>query len=301
VRNPTLIRIVVAVTALALIVSVAIYVWPGRGPASTPAFSETDVLAVVNGEAVTKGQVYEYMWSQVGPQSVEELITRRLVQQEAGRRGVSVSEDQVDARVAELAEQYGGRETLELLLNSSGMSLEVLRENLRLNLLIEALLAPEIDISEEDLHAYYDENPQQFVEPEQVQARHILVEDRETAEDLIRQLEEGADFADLAREHSTDTVSAENGGDLGWFTRGRMVEPFEEAAFGAEPGAVVGPVETQFGFHVIEVLDKKAERTIPFEEAREQIRETLFQQEIQARVGSWLQSLRDQADIETRY
>ncbi|REJ34251.1 MAG: hypothetical protein DIU84_07985 [Bacillota bacterium] len=145
------------------------------------------------------------------------------------------------------------------------------------------------------------ESPIQYGRPPAVPARRIRVEDRETAEDLIRQLEEGADFADLAREHSTDTVSAENGGDLGWFTRGRMVEPFEEAAFGAEPGAVVGPVETQFGFHVIEVLDKKAERTIPFEEAREQIRETLFQQEIQARVGSWLQSLRDQADIETRY
>ena len=96
---------------------------------------------------------------------------------------------------------------------------------------------------------------------EQVWARHILVEDLETAEDIRQQLDEGGDFGELAREFSFDG-SAASGGDLGWFPRGRMVEPFEEAAFGAEVGEVVGPVESQFGYHIIQVLGKE-ERPAP--------------------------------------
>ena len=222
-RNPTVTRIIVVVTALALIGSIVIYAWPDQNPASPAVFSDTDVLAVVNGEAVTKADVYESMWNQVGPQTVDELVTRRLIQQEADRRGVRVADDAVEARVAELAEQYGGEETLAFVLAQGGLTMDGLRENLRLNLMIEELLKPEIEITDDQVESYYADNPEEFQEPEQVQARHILVEERELAEDLIRRLEEGSDFAALAEEHSTDTVSAANGGDLGWFERGRMV------------------------------------------------------------------------------
>ena len=93
-------------------------------------------------------------------------------------------------------------------------------------------------------------------EEEQVWARHILLEDEETAQDLLDQLDEGADFGDLAREFSTGP-SGPTGGDLGWFARGQMIEPFEEAAFAAEVGDIVGPVETQFGFHIIQILGRE--------------------------------------------
>ena len=99
---------------------------------------------------------------------------------------------------------------------------------------------------------------------EQVWARHILVEDLETAEDLLQQLEEGGDFGDLAREFSTGP-SVVSGGDLGWFGRGQMVADFEEAAFGGEIGDIVGPVETQFGFHLIQIVGKE-ERPAPASE-----------------------------------
>lgn len=299
-RNPVLNRIIVVVTALALLTSVVIYAWPER-QAAPATFSETDVLAVVNGEAVTKADVYEAMWNQLGPQVVEDLVTQRLIEQEASRRGVSVDRDAVDARIAELAEERGGTEALEFELALSGLTMDALRDLLRRNLLIERLLESQITITDDEIREYYDENPDEFTEPEQVHARHILVEERELAEDLIRQLQDGADFAELAEEHSTDPGSAADGGDLGWFARGRMVEPFEEAAFGAEPGSVVGPVQTQFGFHVIEVLDRRAERTVSLDEARDRIRDRLFYQALEAQVGPWLQSLRESAQIETRY
>ncbi|MGD2027423.1 MAG: peptidyl-prolyl cis-trans isomerase [Anaerolineales bacterium] len=93
-------------------------------------------------------------------------------------------------------------------------------------------------------------------EEEQVWARHILLENEDTAQDLLDQLDEGADFGDLAREFSTGP-SGPSGGDLGWFAQGQMVEPFEEAAFAAEVGEIVGPVETQFGFHIIQILGRE--------------------------------------------
>lgn len=93
-------------------------------------------------------------------------------------------------------------------------------------------------------------------EEEQVWARHILLDDEETAQDLLQQLEEGADFGDLAREFSTGP-SGPSGGDLGWFAKGQMVAPFEDAAFAADVGDIVGPVETQFGFHIIQILGRE--------------------------------------------
>ena len=298
--NPTLRNVIVVVVALALVGSVLIYALPRGDSAGNGRFTGTDVVATVNGEPITKDEVYEAMYAQQGRQTVESLITQRLIEQEADRRGVQVSDADVDAEIAELAERYGGKEALEGLLSQSGMTMDALRQNIRLNLLVERLLAPQIEITESDLQAYYEEHPDEFVEPEQVHARHILVEEREQAEELLAQLRNGAKFEDLAREHSVDEQSAEKGGDLGWFARGDMVAPFEEAAFGAEPGTLVGPVESPYGFHLIEVLEKRPERKLTFEEARERIHETLFNQALQEKVGPWLEELRAQADIQVK-
>lgn len=140
-----------------------------------------------------------------------------------------------------------------------------------------ARLRREIEIPEEELRAYYEGNPDQFTREEQVRARHILLRvtpDRPEAQaesELLavrRRLEAGEDFATLAGDLSDDEGSAANGGSLGYFGRGQMVKPFEDAAFGAPVGTVVGPVKSDFGFHLIEVEDKRAGGLQPFEEAQ---------------------------------
>jgi peptidyl-prolyl cis-trans isomerase D len=135
-----------------------------------------------------------------------------------------------------------------------------------------------------DLQQYYEDHREEFVEEEQANARHILLRlppgappvGRAEVEQRARSVAEiarsGADFAELAAKHSEDPGSKDNGGDLGWFGRGQMVKEFEDAVWDAKPGEVIGPVESQFGFHVIRVEGFKPQRQRPFEEVREGVR-----------------------------
>ncbi|MEJ2190575.1 MAG: peptidyl-prolyl cis-trans isomerase, partial [Acidobacteriota bacterium] len=141
-----------------------------------------------------------------------------------------------------------------------------------------------LPVDEDDLKAYYEEHKDEFVEGEQAHARHILfrvppdatpeqdADAKLRAEAVARMAAEGADFAELAAKHSEDPGSKDNGGDLGWFGRGRMVPEFEEAVFGAKPGDIVGPVKSQFGYHVIRVEGFRPEHQRPFDEVEEQVR-----------------------------
>jgi len=136
---------------------------------------------------------------------------------------------------------------------------------------LEQALAP----SDAEQRDYYAQHQEEYGQPEQVRARHVLVKTAAEAAAAKQRLDGGEDFAKVAREMSTDTSNAATGGDLGWFGRGRMVRPFEEAAFGAAIGQVVGPVQTQFGYHLIQVQEKRAAMTAPFAEVQQAVRTRL--------------------------
>jgi len=155
---------------------------------------------------------------------------------------------------------------------------------LREKMLLEDYMQGEVDdaVTEEAARDLF-ETTTAGVEPEdEVRARHILVEEEAEAIAVRERLEAGEEFADIAREVSQDPGSARNGGDLGFFTAGRMVAPFSEAAFALEPGEVSEPVETQFGWHVIKVEERRETPMPEFEEMREQIDNFLTRQAQQA-------------------
>jgi len=158
---------------------------------------------------------------------------------------------------------------------------------LELQALRNAYIAQKIDgaISDEDMQAAYDKEYADYEGPEEVNARHILVSDKAEAEALIKELDGGADFVELAKEKSTGP-SGPNGGDLGYFGQGQMVKPFEDAVFALEPGDYTKePVETQFGWHVIKLEDKRRQEKPAFEQVVGELRQQLIREKYEAKMA----------------
>jgi foldase protein PrsA len=171
-------------------------------------------------------------------------------------------------------QQYGGEETFNYILSQSGFAnKEEYQDVLYLNKLIEAAVRAETTFTDEEVEAYYE-----AYQP-QINVQHILVADEATAVDLINQINEGADFAELAKANSTDTGTASNGGETGLFGKGEMVAAFEEAAYALEVGEVTQtPVVTEYGYHIIKMIEKTEKGTL--EEERENIEKVMMDEKL---------------------
>lgn len=186
---------------------------------------------------------------------------------------------------SQVAEVEVAQADLEAYLAEHADEFEVPEQRSVSYLLVDSIrLQQEMEVSDEDVRAYYDAHPDLYTQKEQVRARHILRkitperpadEARAEIEDIRRRIEAGEDFAALARELSEDEVSARAGGLLKPFGRGEMLPPFEEAAFGAADGELVGPVKTTYGFHLIEKLGSTPAGLQPFDQVRATIRARL--------------------------
>ena len=225
-------------------------------------------------------------FSSLRPNFLDQFATQQVLLQDAAARGVTVPGTEVEAQLAQARE--GAGENFEQALRQAGYEDEAaLRTSIRESLILQrevAALRSEVTVSPDSVRQFYDQNRAQFGTPEQVCARHILLEDKARADELFIQLQDGGNFAEVARNNSTDTGSGQQGGDLGCFGRGQMVGPFEEAAFGAEVGDTVGPVQSEFGYHIIRVYEKNPAVTTPFPEVREQVREQLVNQQLGTRI-----------------
>ena len=135
----------------------------------------------------------------------------------------------------------------------------------------------DVTVNEEEIKEFYESNPQQFQKGATVSAKHILVKEEEECLKILDEIKTGKAFEEAAQAHST-CPSGSKGGDLGEFGKGQMVKEFEDAAFSAEIGDVVGPVKTQFGYHLIKVEKRNEASVIPFEEVKGQLRQTVLQQ-----------------------
>lgn len=259
-------------------------------------------------------EISEEQLEQMKTDILESLITTELLYAEASDAGISIEDSAVDQQVQQLKDQSGGEEGFQQNLEEFQLTEEQLRTDLRKNLAIQELLQQEvvdqIEVTEQEQREFYDENPDMFARPPAVTARHILISTQQAeteeaqqaaqaeAEDLLQQIEDGADFAELATEHSDDPGSASNGGLLPEFTQGRMVPPFEQAAFSLEPGEVSDVVQTRFGYHIIKVEEKSGGDSIPFDEIQAQLGPYLRQQKQDTEIRSYIDDLKADAEIE---
>jgi foldase protein PrsA len=218
----------------------------------------SDVIVESEVGNITKDEFYTEMKDMAGEPVLQQMLYEKVLADK-----YEVTDKELDEKVKEFKEQYG-----ETFYQQSGFeSEEAFKEDyLKLNLLLEKAVAS--NITDEDVKKYYDEE----YKPE-IKASHILVEDEEKAKEVKSKLDAGEKFEDLAKEYSTDG-SAEQGGDLGWFGPGKMVPEFEEAAYALEVNEISEPVQSQFGFHIIKVTDKKEKE--PFEDVKEDMKKQVL-------------------------
>lgn len=305
---------------------------PGQPPVAAPPkpmpAQLPDVLAKVNGEAVKK-EDFERMIHTIEARAgqpippdrrdeimrgaLDQLVVYTLLSQESKSRGIKVEDAEIEAKMGQLKSQFPTQDLFDKALKERGMTLDSLRKDARVDLSVTKLMDAEVAAlpgpSDLDARDFYDKNPDKFKEDESVRASHILIRVDEKADAaakkkaraeidaVLKQAKAGADFAALAKEHSQDG-SAAQGGDLNYFPKGQMVQPFNDVAFSLKKGEMSGVVTTQFGYHIIKVIDHKPGRVVPFEEAAQQIKQVLSEQKKQQRVEAFIDGLKKKSKIE---
>ncbi|TQQ84006.1 peptidylprolyl isomerase [Peptacetobacter hominis] len=242
---------------------------------------------------------------------IDQMVNTALIAQAAEKDGLKPSDKEVESSYNELRTTINSDEDLKKSAEELGVTDEFLKSQAKTNLLIQAYqnkFNEETKVSESEMEKYYEENKDSY-KVDEVEASHILIKitdddgnamsdadkkkAKAKAEKILKEVKNGGDFAELAKKYSEDPGSAENGGSLGTFGKGQMVEPFEEAAFSMEPGEISDLVETDYGYHIIKVTDK-INKTTSYEEAKDGIKTQLLNN----MYGEKIEELQKDAKIE---
>ena len=246
-------------------------------------------------------------------EAMDLLIEQELVIQAAEAKGIEVAPEEIDAAVAEVSAPFKTPEEFNYRIESEGYNADSYREHMRRMIAaakyLDGVRADAMNVSDEELEAYYRDNEIRLTLPEQVRVRHILLswkplgkpDDKaalyEQMNVILEKARNGEDFAELAREYSDDSTRVD-GGDVGLFHRGQMVPAFEAAAFSLQPGEISDIVETPFGLHIIKLEERKQARLLPLDEVREQLREHMIKEKLDVVVAEETARLREQAKVE---
>ena len=255
-------------------------------------------IAAVNGQAISRADLdHKLESSQAAKQTLNQLVQASLIDQYARDKKVDISQTDIDKKETETKAKFPPGQ-FEQILKQQGLTEQDVQAILKQQLVLEKAVAPQVHVSDSDVKAYFDKNHTLFDKPDQVRARHILVADSNTANTVLAKLKSGGSWDALAKQYSTDPSSKDKGGELGFFGRGQMVAPFQEAAFTAKVGQIVGPVKSPFGYHIIQVEEKKPALKASFASTKDQIKQQLTQQQEQQQVPVFMQQLRSSAKIE---
>ncbi|PYQ72205.1 MAG: hypothetical protein DMG04_18300 [Acidobacteria bacterium] len=293
-------------------------------PAQIPA-----VLARVNGEVIEKWEfdsAVKRIEARAGAPLpadkrdevlrgvLDRLVAFHLLEQESRNRKIEVTDAEVDARIGDIRRSFPNEQAFAESMSAQGLTVDHVRQQSRAQLQVSKIIDAEIAstalVQESDIGAFYEQNLPRFKQDESVHASHILIaasenatpgqkaEARSKAQSLLRKVRGGADFATVARAESQDPGTAQNGGDLGFFAKGRMTPAFEAAAFKLKAGEISGVVETPFGFHIIRVHERRAPRTATLAEVSGQIKQFLEQGRRDQKLETFIQQVRGKSKID---
>jgi peptidyl-prolyl cis-trans isomerase C len=302
---------------------------PQPKPEAAAKTSPTDPVAKVNGTPVTRDQLERAIkvmasQNQMGqlPAGVtkeaedavlDQLIAAELLYQAGSKLEMKELDKQVAEKIAQSKAKFPDNAAFETALKSASLTVkeleELVRKDIVINTLVDKEVAAKITVSDADAKKFYDENLDKFKQGENIRASHILCgidpkatddekkKAKQKAEALLKEIKAGKDFAELAKTNSSCPSSAQ-GGDLGEFGKGQMVPSFEAAAFALKPGEVSGVVETQFGYHIIKLTEKKEAGVTKFDEVKDRIQEYLKGTKMQKAVADYIDNLKGKAKIE---
>jgi len=290
-----------------------------------------DKIAIVNGSVITSeefnrelSQVKQRILQQgvkisspqlegIRNEILDNLINLELLFQESRNNGIKIEKEAIDSQMKLLKQKFPNDTEFEKFLSEQNLSDSALilkiKQGIAIQELIETQLTNKIKISDEESKVFYDTNPDLFKQSEQVKASHILIKVEPDADEMKKseakekiktiqlKLKKSEDFAALAKEFS-ECPSKTNGGDLGYFQRGQMVKSFEDVAFALKPKEISDIVETQFGYHLIKVVDKKPGKTIPYDNVKDDLAQHLKQEKTKEEVKIYIQKLREKSKIE---
>ncbi|CAM4385244.1 peptidylprolyl isomerase [Paenibacillus tarimensis] len=266
-------------------------------PFASSAEEKSAVVATVNGVAISKQDLYDKLVEQETTRALlDNMISEELIRQDLEGAGVTASEDEINAELDKIKQNFPTEEDFQLALEQNNLTLEALKKQIETQVKIDNMLSAKVQVTDAQVEEHFEANKSSYDLPERVKASHILVETREEADDLLAQLEGGADFASLAVEHSLDTNSARQGGDLDYFPRGMMDPGFEETAFNLPVGSM-DIAQSSYGYHIIHVTDHQQPKEATLEENKEQIREQLETEQLSVLTNEWYSNLQANAKI----
>lgn len=239
-------------------------------------------------------------------QALQFLVQREQFEQKAIELDIEVTDKDLEDRLKQIKEQYfeGDEEKYATQLEEQGLSDEQVRRDIRAQLVQEKLfeeVTADVEVTDQEVEEHYASNKDQYGQPESRDVRHILVETQREAVQIRQQLTNGGNFEALAKEHSKDPGSAEQGGKL-TVSRGQTVPEFDEAAFSLERNAVSAPIKTQYGFHIIQPLSEvKEAKTTPLKDVRDSIRQQLLQTKRNEKMTEWVEQTKEEFAEQTRY
>ena len=295
---------------------------PKPVPAALP-----DVLARVNDEPVKKadfdlllrnielnnGPIPAERRDEILRKILDDLVTYTMLKQEAKARNIEVADAEIEQQLAVMKQQAGNEALFKKALADRNMTEARLRSDARVQLSISKMMNAQVAsapaATDADVKVFYDKNPDKFTRGESVRASHILIrvsdkapeEEKQKArariDGVLKRAKAGEDFAVLAREHSQDG-SAAQGGDLNYVVKGQMVQPFDQAAFALKPNEISGVVTTEFGYHIIKVVDHKAAGAVPLDEVAENVKKFLTEQKKQETAQAFINQVKQKSKIE---
>ena len=248
-------------------------------------------------------------------QVLDEVIGIVLLQQDAKAAGMTATDQEIQQQLAQRKGAFPDEKTYKAALAKAGLTEEKLREQTRDQIAVQKYLqnrfAKAGNVTDQATREFYDKNKDKIQAPDRVRVRHILVKfdpkgapadkekARQKAASLLKRVQDGEDFAKLAQETSDDTGSKAQGGDIGWVTEGRTPPTFEQAAFALKKPNELSPVvESQFGFHIIQLQEHQSAGTLPYEQVKERIGQLIQQQEAQQQLAARVRELRSKAKVD---